>query len=170
MNYYEGRYILDSSLSDERLQELIDSVKGELDEKGEVVAVDRLGRKHLAHPVRGKTEGEYLVIYFANEPAEIVRLQSRYSLNASILRVMILRRKEEEIRLAKEKLGHRTAEAVVPSTKPEPAEAPAPEPIVAEGPGEPVIEAPEKDVIEPAEEAPIDENSATSEAEIEKTE
>jgi len=170
LNYYEGMYILDASLSDERLQELIDSVKGELGEKGEVLAIDHLGRKQLAHSVGGQTEGEYIVIYFANDPAEIARLQSKYSLNASILRVMILRRKEEEIRVAKEKLGHRTAEAAEPPTKPEPAEAPAPEPVVAEDFGEPVEEAPGEDVIGPTEEAFLDENSATSEAETEKTE
>ena len=105
MNYYEGIYILDPTLSDDKLKELADSLISELAQKGEVFAVEKIGKRPLAYQVKKMTEGYYMVVYFSSDPVEIPRLHGKYSLNASIIRVMILRRKEEEVRKIKESLG-----------------------------------------------------------------
>ena len=161
MNYYEGMYILDPSLPDEKLEDLINSITGELAEKGEILGIDRLGKKQLAHPIKRITEGQYIVIYFSSDPSEITKLRSRYSLNASILRMMILRRKEEEIRRIQEKLNIKTeAEEVAPVPE-------APASADVEKPSE---EAPAgKDTETPVEDAPSAEESMASDTEVEKT-
>ncbi len=160
MSYYEAMYIFDSSFSDERLRELVDSITAELAEKGEVFGIDRLGRKQLAHPIRRATDGQYVVIYFSTDPGEIEGLRSRYSLNASILRVMILRRREEEIRRIKEKLGVKSEAKGKPSTEPSPA---------GEGSEESPAEEPgDEKVAESAEEVSVDDEPAASDAEAEK--
>ena len=105
MNCYEGMYILDATLPDEKLRELVSTITGELAQKGEVFGIEQLGKKPLPHPVRKMTEGFYFVAYFSSDPAEISRLQGRYSLNASIVRVMILKRNEEEVKKIKQRLG-----------------------------------------------------------------
>jgi small subunit ribosomal protein S6 len=164
LNYYEAMYILDPSLSDDRLRELVDSISSELADKGEVFGVDVLGKKQLAHPIKKATDGQYVVIYFSIDPGEIEGLRSRYSLNASVLRVMILRRREEEIRKIKEKLG----------AKSEPKDDLPKEPLpVDERVEEPSAEAPadanaEEPVAESGEEAPVDDEPAASDAETER--
>ncbi len=161
MNYYEGMYILDPSLPDEKLEELINSITGEIAEKGEILGIDRLGKKQLAYSVKRITEGQYVVIYFSSDPSEITKLESRYSLNASILRVMILRRKEEEIRKIQEKLSMKSeAEEVAPMPK-------AP---VSAGVEKLSEKAPASEDTEmPAEETPSAEESVASDTEVEKT-
>ncbi len=156
MNCYEGMYILDSSLSDERLEEVVKSITAELAEKGEVLVTDRLGRRQLTHDVKGATEGFYIVIYFSCRPEEIKNLQARYALDASIRRVMILHRKEEEIRRIQEKFSIRTAEKEAPGTEEKPAlevhavEAPPEEPA-GEGGEKPSEKAPREETPEAVE-------------------
>jgi small subunit ribosomal protein S6 len=130
LGFYEGMYILDSSLSDDGTEELIRSIRKELGEKGEVFSVERLGKRQLTHPVRNMTDGNYVVIHFSCDPSEIQKLNSRYSLNSSIIRVMIIKRKEAEIRMLKEKLAEKTE-----AEKPETAES-APRPVSETAPGE----------------------------------
>ena len=144
LNFYEGMYILDSSLSDDRIEDLIASITGELKEKGEVIAVDRLNRKPLAHPVNQATEGYYVVIYFSADPSLIQSLQGRYKLNSDIVRVMILRRKDSEIAKLREKFSKKDEEQSSAPESPESgvessaeagaAEEPAPEETAAESP------------------------------------
>lgn len=105
MNYYEGMYILDPTIPDEKIKELADSITSEIAQKGEVLAIEKLGKRPLAYSVKKMTEGYYMVVYFSSDPAEITQLHRKYGLNPSIIRVMILNREEEEIRKIKEKLG-----------------------------------------------------------------
>lgn len=105
MNYYEGMYIIDPTMPDEKIKELTDSITAELSQKGEVLAIEKLGKRPLAYSVKKMTEGYYMVVYFSSEPGEITQLHRKYGLNPSIIRVMILKRDKEEILKIKEKLG-----------------------------------------------------------------
>ena len=154
-------YILNPSLPDEKLEELINSITGELAEKGEILGIDRLGKKQLAYSVRRITEGQYVVIYFSSEPSEITKLRSRYSLNASIIRVMILRRKEEEIRKIQEKLNVKSEAEEVASVPVTPVSGGV-EKLSKETPAK-------RDTEMPAEEAPSAEKPMASDAEVDKT-
>lgn len=104
MNYYEGVYIIDPTLADEKIIETTDSITSELSQKGEILAIEKTGKRPLAYSVKKMTEGYYMTVYFTCDPAEIPLLHKRYGLNPSLIRVMILRRKEEEIQKMKEKI------------------------------------------------------------------
>jgi small subunit ribosomal protein S6 len=53
---------------------------------GEIRNVDRWGRKRLAYPIRKQTEGYYVVVTFAADPAAITELERTLTLADEVLR------------------------------------------------------------------------------------
>ncbi len=78
MNLYEAMYILNSTLSEEDTESAIESLKSDITSKnGEIVQVEKMGKKQLAYPIKKMTEGYYLLMYFKILPHEISNLNSK---------------------------------------------------------------------------------------------
>src|SRR5687768_225747 len=89
---YEGMYILNTALTDDARQKLIDKMTGSIDEKGgKLHKIFDQGRKKLAYEISKKKEGHYFLFYFSIPTDVMNKLWREYRLNEDVLRFMITR-------------------------------------------------------------------------------
>ena len=69
-----------------RVAELVTAAGGTLDK------LERWGRRHLAYPINGRTEGFYIVQAFAGVGAIANELTRRLNINEDVLRSIVVRR------------------------------------------------------------------------------
>lgn len=150
---YEAMYILDLALSDEQMAEVSKNLAEAVAAAGGEIQNDELfGRRRLAYPINGHTEGVYRLLYFRADGAIIPEVKHQFSLIEGIVRGMVVVANPKATFPLKDKeRPEAPAEAAAAAT---PAEAPAPEAAPEpEAAAEPVTEA-------PAVEPPVTESSA----------
>jgi small subunit ribosomal protein S6 len=97
MRLYETVFILDPKLDENQVTSEIDRVKNliaNLD--GEIVDVERAGKKKLAYEIDGNKEGYYTLIRFKSSPSVISEIEQSYRLNEKVLRHVIIRVGDEK--------------------------------------------------------------------------
>ena len=95
MTKYETVYILDPSFDENAANEEADRVSGWMkDLGGEVVEVQKWGKRRLAYLVKDFTEGYYCIFRFTGTPATVAELNRVMKITDDILRHMIV--KEDE--------------------------------------------------------------------------
>jgi small subunit ribosomal protein S6 len=89
---YEVTYILRPSLEEteveERANAIAEIVKGQ---GGEVVSVERLGKKRLAYEIKDVREGYYVVMQFKSQAAVSKELERQLKLHDDVLREIVIR-------------------------------------------------------------------------------
>ena len=112
-NLYECVVIVDPDETDEGVDAVIGQLRDHIQAAGgDVLFVDRWGRRKLAYPIRRKTEGVYSLIYIEGQPDLPRLLRARIRIMESILREMVIRLEDEqeaEIRKRAEELGDEDA-------------------------------------------------------------
>jgi len=84
---YETVFILHPSYEEARVEEEIEGVRQTiLAAAGEIVQVDRWGRRRLAYGIGKVNEGIYTLIRFRSGPGVLTELERRYRLREDILR------------------------------------------------------------------------------------
>ncbi len=92
---YEGIFVINSQLGGEDLEKAIAAVEEVIGKNnGKVGKRESWGKKNLAYEVKGKKEGFYFVVNFQAKQKAIRELEKSYRLNNSVLRHLILRRKD----------------------------------------------------------------------------
>lgn len=92
MKLYEVVFILDPALSEEAVEAELKHVKGIVErEGGEVLEVQRWGKKRLAYEIRKKREGQYILIRFKSAPGFIPELERHFKLSEATLRHMVIK-------------------------------------------------------------------------------
>jgi ribosomal protein S6 len=87
---YEGLFIFDETVQEERLKDLAAYVMGEITKAGgKVLESKDLGRQSFARVMQKKESGFYLSVIFNIAPDKVTVLTSRYHLNDDIFRVQI---------------------------------------------------------------------------------
>ena len=87
MREYETVIVLDPALDDTRVNQEIDTVQSVITQGGgEVLEVQRWGRRRLAYEIRKKREGIYSLIRFKSEGGVLDDLKRRFLINESLLR------------------------------------------------------------------------------------
>lgn len=106
LDLYEAMYIADPGLSEHEVETLAERLKAEIVQKGgEIVDLQHLGKKRLAYSIRRRRDGFYFLLYFRVARNLLSEVKAGYRLNESILRFLILRKKEMEAQLAGERTG-----------------------------------------------------------------
>lgn len=92
MTDYEVTYILRPSLEESEVEERANAI-GEIvkSQGGEVVAVERLGKKRLAYEIEDVREGNYVVMHFKSEAGVSKELERQLKLHEDVLRALIVR-------------------------------------------------------------------------------
>ena len=87
MREYETVVVLEASLDDSKVDTEIDNV-GKIisDGGGEVLDVQRWGRRRLAYEINKKREGIYTLVRYRSEPPVVRELDRRFALNDALLR------------------------------------------------------------------------------------
>jgi small subunit ribosomal protein S6 len=84
---YETVIVLDPALDDTRVSQEIDTVQNVITQGGgEILEVQRWGRRRLAYEIRKKREGIYSLIRFKSEGGVLDDLKRRFLINESLLR------------------------------------------------------------------------------------
>lgn len=87
MREYETVIVLDPALDDARVDQEVETVSTVITQGGgEVLEVQRWGRRRLAYEVQKKREGNYSLVRFKSERGVLDELKRRYLLNESLLR------------------------------------------------------------------------------------
>ena len=96
MPRYETVFVLDPSLDDKTIQKEIKKAEDLItDHKGEVLKIDKWGKKRFAYPIKKKHEGYYTLILFDGEGKIPKELERAYKLNEFCLRYLTVVAQEE---------------------------------------------------------------------------
>lgn len=89
MKEYETIFVLEPNFDDAAVDQEIEKIKEIVSQDGgEVVAVEKWGRRKLAYEIRKKKEGIYTLIRFKALATVLPLLARRYHLNENLLRHM----------------------------------------------------------------------------------
>ena len=92
MNQYETIFIIDPELESGGVESIIEDVRNLISGSGgEVIKVDKWGKKRLAYEVKGHKDGNYVLINFEADPQFIQRLGRYYGLTEEIIKNMTVR-------------------------------------------------------------------------------
>lgn len=87
MNKYEGLFILDASIKEETLKEIIDRVQKDIEHAGgRVETVQKMGQRPLARPIQKQAAGYYVNFIFAAPSKAIAELDAKLHLATDVLR------------------------------------------------------------------------------------
>lgn len=116
MTDYEVTYILRPGLEETEVETRANAV-GEIlkSQGGEIVSIEKLGRKRLAYEIDDVREGNYVVMQFKSSAEASKELERQLKLQEDVLRALV-------VRLDKRMLAHMAAVAL--ATPPTPANAP----------------------------------------------
>ncbi len=101
MNTYELMLIINPQLTDAEVGEAVEKAKKILtDEKGEVLAEDRLGRKKFSHAVGKNRDGFYVYMKVKALPASVKTIGHNLKLQETVLRSMMMKANAEPVKKA----------------------------------------------------------------------
>ena len=121
MKTYETTIIFDPGLEEARINEEVDRVSQSIAQaSGEIVEVQRWGKRKLAYNIRKRRDGTYIHIKHKSPPELIGEMDRRFRLNEGVLRHLTVLAVTESPRAAEE--AARIAEgAAVPAVAAAPA-------------------------------------------------
>jgi len=104
--YYEMVYILRPTMSDEEIEAAIEKVNSYVKRfNGEVLKVDKWGKRQLAYPINDYDKGYYVLEYLKTNDSKFVRnMEGFFRINEDVIRFLLFRLKPSEVKELKEKL------------------------------------------------------------------
>jgi small subunit ribosomal protein S6 len=99
MTDYEVTYILRPSLEENEVEERSNAIADIIrNQQGEVVAIERMGKKRLAYEIDDVREGNYVVMQFKGDGAASKELERLLKLHEDVLRALVVRLDEKMIK------------------------------------------------------------------------
>jgi small subunit ribosomal protein S6 len=109
MKLYETTIIFDPGLEETRINEEVEKVTQPIAQAGgEVIEVQRWGKRKLAYLIRKRRDGTYIHIKHTSPPSLIAEMDRRFRLNEGVLRHLTVLATKESPKAAEE--GAKTAE------------------------------------------------------------
>lgn len=92
MRTYEVVFIAQPGLDDEAVTSLSAGIQQSIvDNGGEIVKAESMGRRRLAYPIGHHTEGTYLLLHANMERAGLEELDRRLKLTEDVIRHLVVR-------------------------------------------------------------------------------
>jgi len=114
MKLYETTVVYDPGLEETRINEEVERVTQPIGQAGgEVMEVQRWGKRKLAYLIRKRRDGTYIHIKHKSPPSLIAEMDRRFRLNESVLRHLTVLATKESPRPAEE--GAKAAEGAAES-------------------------------------------------------
>ena len=90
MNKYETLFIVNPSVEEAGIKELIQKFSDLINSDGKVEKVEELGKKRLAYEVKKNKEGFYILINFEAKPDSIAELERNYRITDDVIKFMTI--------------------------------------------------------------------------------
>lgn len=94
MNKYESIIIINPSLEEQGIKEVITKFTDLINSNGKVENVDEMGRRKLAYEIKKQSEGYYVVYTFEANPELISELERIYRITDSIMKFITIRKED----------------------------------------------------------------------------
>ena len=92
MRQYETMVMLSPDLEEEGIEERIANFEKQItDNGGEILSVDRMGKKRLAYPINNQRHGNYFVVTYKSELKVIQEIERQLRLDEDSWRFMTVR-------------------------------------------------------------------------------
>ena len=95
MNRYETVFIINPSVEDAGVKELIQKFSNIINNDGKVESVEELGMIKLAYEIKKNSEGNYVLINFEAAPSLITELERVYRITDEVIKFIVVRKDEE---------------------------------------------------------------------------
>lgn len=95
MNKYESVIIINPSVEEQGVKDLIKTFTDLINKNGKVEKTDELGKRKLAYEVKKNTEGYYVIFTFEANPDSIAELERNYRITDEIIKFIVVRKDEE---------------------------------------------------------------------------
>jgi small subunit ribosomal protein S6 len=95
MNKYETVFIINPSVEDAGVKELITKFSNLINNDGKVESVEEMGKRKLAYEIKKNSEGNYVLINFEANPALIKELERVYRITDDVMKFIVVRKDEE---------------------------------------------------------------------------
>ena len=96
MNSYETLFVVDCSLGEDAVKELVNKFTTLIADNGAIDSVDEWGKRRLAYPINDKNDGYYVLVNFKSEGAFTSELERLFGINENILRSIVIRQIEDK--------------------------------------------------------------------------
>lgn len=112
---YESVVLINAALEDEQIEATISRILEVITTNGgEIVEVDKWGRKRLAYPIKKAKSGYYLVLRFKAPTQLITTLERNYRLDENIIRYITIALDKFALEaIAKQKESLKTVDVIV---------------------------------------------------------
>jgi len=99
MNHYETLFILKPTLTQEELDANVDKIKESLtSQEANILALDTIGLRKLAYPVKKNERGVYYVLYYTADGSVIAEFERKLRFNEDVLKFLTIKyRTKKEI-------------------------------------------------------------------------
>ena len=94
MNKYESVIIINPSLEEQGIKDVITKFTDLINSDGKVENVDEMGRRKLAYEIKKQSEGYYVVYTFEANPEFITELERIYRITDSIMKFITIRKED----------------------------------------------------------------------------
>jgi small subunit ribosomal protein S6 len=93
LKVYESIFIVDGRVPDDEVDKLIERFKQIiLTHKGEVIKVEKLGKRELAYKIKGVEVGNYVCLEISSGAEGIAELERNYKITDSVLRHLTVKK------------------------------------------------------------------------------
>jgi small subunit ribosomal protein S6 len=92
MNKYESVIIINPSIEEEGLKNLIQRFSSLIETDGKVESVEELGKKKLAYEVKKNKEGYYVLYNFEAKPELIAELERNYRITDDVIKFIVVKK------------------------------------------------------------------------------
>ncbi len=94
MNQYESVIIINPSLEEEGVKNLVAKFTDLINMDGKVESVEEMGKKKLAYEVKKNKEGYYVLINFEAKPELIAELERNYRITDEVIKFIVVRKED----------------------------------------------------------------------------
>ena len=96
MNSYETLFVVDCSLGEDTVKELINKFTTLIADNGAIDSVDEWGKRRLAYPINDKNDGYYVLVNFKSDGSFTTELVRVFGISEGILRSIVIRHIEDK--------------------------------------------------------------------------
>ncbi len=94
---YETVVVFTPDLTEQEFEEQINWVRDLIEKnEGQVLKVEKWGKRKLAYEIEKKKEGYYVLFLFWGSPSTVENIERQYRINHNVIRYLSVKRKDKE--------------------------------------------------------------------------